>query len=270
MTHNRRSKPPRACDLRRLSWNRPLNRARFSSCASCLLKLVAGNVVSGGAFFAEPPDLAKGRPEFIPIVGMGNDSISSHHNSFHDKRRGVEVEGQADAEARCAEIDRSRKHESTKSRRNREPEIYLVLAVTAQRQTPLFGNGPVDRNDPHRFHVQSDPLNSSLRSWASRRGGMAGCRSQQCGSLVAGFQDRVIRRLGIHSGMETATIERHSGPVVRACFSPDGMRPARCGQVAADRRDTFLWAAMPERQAPAGLPWHKAHCEKSFGMRARL
>ena len=32
------------------------------------------------------------------------DSISSHHNSFHDKRRCVEVEEQADAEARCAEI----------------------------------------------------------------------------------------------------------------------------------------------------------------------
>ena len=32
------------------------------------------------------------------------DSISSHHNSFHDKRRGVEVEEQADAETRCTEI----------------------------------------------------------------------------------------------------------------------------------------------------------------------
>ena len=32
------------------------------------------------------------------------DSISSHHNSFHDKHRGVEVEEQADAEPRCAEI----------------------------------------------------------------------------------------------------------------------------------------------------------------------
>ena len=29
------------------------------------------------------------------------DSISSHDNSLHDKRRGVEVEKQADAEARC-------------------------------------------------------------------------------------------------------------------------------------------------------------------------
>ena len=78
------------------------------------------------------------------------DSISSHHNSFHDKRRGY-------AEARCAEIlaesgsnswpmgvppDRSRKHESTKARRNQEPGLYLVLAVRGQRQTPLFGNGP--------------------------------------------------------------------------------------------------------------------------------
>ncbi len=32
------------------------------------------------------------------------DSISPHHSSFHDKRRGVEVEEQADAKAGCAEI----------------------------------------------------------------------------------------------------------------------------------------------------------------------
>ena len=38
--------------------------------------------------------------------------------------------------------DRSRKHESTKARRNQEPGLYLVLAVRGERQTPLFGNGP--------------------------------------------------------------------------------------------------------------------------------
>ena len=38
--------------------------------------------------------------------------------------------------------DRSRKHESTKARRNQEPGLYLVLAVRGQRQTPPFGNGP--------------------------------------------------------------------------------------------------------------------------------
>ncbi len=89
-------------------------------------------------------------------------SISSHHNSFRDKRRGVEIEEKADAEAHCAAMaasmilaesgskswpvgvlpDRSRKHERTKTRRNQEPELYLVLAVTGQRQMPLFGNGP--------------------------------------------------------------------------------------------------------------------------------
>src|ERR1017187_8786402 len=38
--------------------------------------------------------------------------------------------------------DRSRKHESTKTRRNQEPGLYLFLAVRGQRETPLFGNGP--------------------------------------------------------------------------------------------------------------------------------
>ena len=38
--------------------------------------------------------------------------------------------------------DRSRKHESTKARRNQEPGLYLVLAVRGQRQTPLFGSSP--------------------------------------------------------------------------------------------------------------------------------
>ena len=32
------------------------------------------------------------------------DSSSSHHNSLHGQRRGVEVEEQADAEAGCAQI----------------------------------------------------------------------------------------------------------------------------------------------------------------------
>src|ERR1022692_1561003 len=39
--------------------------------------------------------------------------------------------------------DRSRKHESTKTRRNQEPGLYLLLAVRGQRETPLFGNGPL-------------------------------------------------------------------------------------------------------------------------------
>ena len=41
---------------------------------------------------------------FSYFRGFVIDSISSQHNSFHDKRRGADVEEQADAEARRAEI----------------------------------------------------------------------------------------------------------------------------------------------------------------------
>ena len=161
------------------------------------------------------------------------DSISSHHNSFHDKRRGVEVEEQADAEARCAEIvaesgskswpmgvppDRSRKHESTKTRRNLEPELgmvqeritlstfaprknalsrserrhyfysrsrytrrassepcpelHLVLAVTRQRKTPLFGMDlapwPTTRSVKMAF-PRGEPVTFWPRCWFRRQ-----------------------------------------------------------------------------------------------------
>ena len=47
------------------------------------------------------------------------DSISSHHNSFHDKRRGVEVEEQAFMAhgSSSGSITKTRKYESTKKSR---------------------------------------------------------------------------------------------------------------------------------------------------------
>ena len=71
----------------------------------------SGVLKQAQAILASQPDVAGHRNDtdgvrFItkeaPSITI--DSISSHHNSFHDKRRGVEVEEQADAEARCAEI----------------------------------------------------------------------------------------------------------------------------------------------------------------------
>jgi eukaryotic-like serine/threonine-protein kinase len=62
-------------------------------------------------------------------------------------------------------------------------------------------------------------------------------------SLVAGYEDQLVRIWEINSGMELATLEGHSGPVVRACFSPDGLTLATCGQLAADRFEIFLWPA---------------------------
>ena len=85
------------------------------------------------------------------------DSISSHHNSFHDKRRGVEVEEQADAEAHCAEIlaesgsnswpmgvppDRSRKHKVRKHEeiKNRDSTLSWLSAASGKRR--FLGMGP--------------------------------------------------------------------------------------------------------------------------------
>ena len=47
----------------------------------------------------------------------------------------------------------------------------------------------------------------------------------------------------IESGTELAALDGHSGSVVRACFSPDGLTLATCGQLAADRFEILLWSA---------------------------
>src|ERR1700719_2956005 len=74
------------------------------------------------------------------------DSISSRHNSLQDKCRGVEVDFRAESGSKSWPMgvppDGSRKHESTKTRRNQGPGLYVLLAVGGQRETPLFGNGP--------------------------------------------------------------------------------------------------------------------------------
>ncbi len=66
-------------------------------------------------------------------------------------------------------------------------------------------------------------------------------------SLVAGYQDRVIRPWDVPSGMELATAERRSGTVVREYFSPDRLTLAACAQPAADRIEIVQWRATGEK-----------------------
>src|ERR1039458_8378861 len=62
--------------------------------------------------------------------------------------------------------DRSRKHESTKTRRNQEPGLYLFLAARGQRETPLFGNGPLARwpKTPRSFSNELRQIAPQLRA----------------------------------------------------------------------------------------------------------
>jgi hypothetical protein len=94
------------------------------------------------------------------------DSISSHHNLFHDKRRSVEVEDQADAEARCAEIGPHRcevhvlhgpweflqiDHENTKVRKheeikNRDSTLSWLSEASGKRR--FLGTDPIPSRGP--------------------------------------------------------------------------------------------------------------------------
>ena len=82
------------------------------------------------------------------------DSISSDYNSFHGKRRCVEAESGSKSWPMEVPPDRSRNHESTKTRRNPERELHVCWQSQASGKRRFLGMDP--RGAPRRGGARTD------------------------------------------------------------------------------------------------------------------